>query len=183
MVTQLRAARLYYLPTSLAMPDTEGPEADADTPQKEAVLWLGELAIIHTSGKETSGSYTMIELYATKEGSPPWHVHHREDESFYVIEGAFTFYVGDKAIKAKAGDFLFAPKDIPHTYTVDSEGYARVLMTCSPAGFEDMVRAMSTPATSLIPPPPETADTDFEKIIELAGKYGVEFIDRPMPSA
>ncbi|MHA6249340.1 cupin domain-containing protein [Pontibacter sp. CAU 1760] len=165
------------------MKKTEDSEAGAAEPQKEAVLWLGELAIIHTSGQQTNGSYTMIELFATKEGSPPWHVHHREDESFYVLEGAFTFYVGEKVIKAKAGDFLFAPKDIPHTYTVDSPGHARVLMTCSPAGFEDMVRAMSTPATTLIPPPPETADTDFERIINLASDYGVEFIDRPMPSA
>ncbi len=48
--------------------------------EKDALLWMGELAIIHTSGKETKNSYSMIELYATKEGGAPRHVHHREDE-------------------------------------------------------------------------------------------------------
>lgn len=58
--------------------------------KKETLNSLGELAIIHTTGKETNGKYSVIELYATKEGSPPWHVHHREDEDFYFIEGKFT---------------------------------------------------------------------------------------------
>jgi quercetin dioxygenase-like cupin family protein len=142
---------------------------------KEALNWLGELAIIHASGNDTNGVYSIVELYATKEGSPPLHVHRREDEGFYVIEGELTLTVGDKTHKAKAGDFLFAPKDIPHTYTVDSDGHARVLLICSPAGFENCVRAMSTPATSMVPPGPEGVDVDFEKVVALAAEYGVEF--------
>lgn len=161
----------------------ENPRTHTLTTKKEAIIWLGELAVIHATGKDTNGSYCAIELYATKEGSPPWHVHHREDEAFYVIDGSFTFYVGEKVIKAKPGDYLMAPKDIPHTYTVDSEGHARVLMICSPAGFEDLVRAMSTPATSLVPPPPEEAALDYGALTELASSYGVAFIDRPMPTA
>ena len=157
--------------------------ASTATPQKEALNWLGELAIIHTTGKETNGAYCVVELYATKEGSPPWHVHHREDEGFYVIDGEFTFYVGDKVVKAKAGDYLLAPKDIPHTYTVDSEGHARVLMICSPAGFENLVREMSIPASSLTPPPPGEASSDYSNLMEITHKYGTEFIDRPMPYA
>ncbi len=147
--------------------------------KKEALNWLGELAIIHTTGKETDGKYCMIELYATKEGSPPWHVHHREDEAFYVIEGELTIHIGDKTFKATNGDYLFTPKDIPHTYTVDSPGYARILMMCSPAGFEDAVRAMSTPTDSLTPPKPSDFEIDYEKITELAAKFGIEFTDPP----
>jgi quercetin dioxygenase-like cupin family protein len=165
------------------MDDTGEVQAGSTTLPKEALLWLGELTIIHTTGKETNGMYTAVELYATKEGSPPWHIHHHEDEGFYVLDGEFTFYVGEKVIKAKAGDFLLAPKEIPHTYTVDSQGHARLMMICSPAGFEDMVRDMSTPATSLIPPPPGEASSDFSNLEEIALKYGLEFIDRPMPSA
>lgn len=148
--------------------------------KKEALNWLGELAIIHATGNDTNGKYCIVELYATKEGSPPWHVHHREDEGFYVIDGELTLYVGDKSYKAKNGDYLLAPKDIPHTYTVDSPGHARILMICSPAGFEDCVRAMSTPATSLVPPEPENAETDFRKIMNIAAEYGVEFVEAPV---
>lgn len=147
--------------------------------KKETLNWLGELAIIHTTGKETNGKYCVIELYATKEGSPPWHVHHREDEGFYIIEGEFTICVGSNTYAAKNGDFLLAPKGIPHTYTVDSHGHARLLMICSPAGFEDAVREMSTPTTSLVPPEPTSFDLDYEKIEELAQRFGVEFVAPP----
>ncbi|MGZ5135673.1 MAG: cupin domain-containing protein, partial [Flavitalea sp.] len=144
--------------------------------EKEAVNWLGELAIIHSTGKETNGMYCIVELYATKEGSPPWHIHHREDEGFYVIDGEFTISVGDKTYKAKNGDYFFAPRDIPHTYSVDSPGYARILMICSPAGFEECVRAMSTPTNSLVPPNLESVEIDYEKIMHLAAQFGVEFV-------
>jgi mannose-6-phosphate isomerase-like protein (cupin superfamily) len=147
--------------------------------EKEALNWLGELAIIHTTGKETNGKYCIIELYATAQGSPPWHVHHNEDEGFFIIDGAFTFSVGNTSLKAKSGDYLMAPKGIPHTYSVDSPGHARLLMICSPAGFEEAVRSMSSRATSLVPPDPENAEIDFEKITAIAARYGIEFVDPP----
>jgi quercetin dioxygenase-like cupin family protein len=147
--------------------------------EKEALNWLGELAVIHTTGKETNGKYCIIELYATSQGSPPWHVHHNENEGFYVIDGEFTFSVGNKSYKAKSGDYLMAPKGIPHTYPVDSPGHARLLMICSPAGFKEAVHAMSSRATSLVPPDPENAEIDFEKITAIAARYGIEFVDPP----
>ena len=147
--------------------------------EKEALIWLGELAIIHATGQNTDGKYCLIELYATKEGSPPWHVHHNEDEGFYIMEGELTISVGKNTYKAKKGDYFLAPKDIPHTYTVDSPGHARILLMCSPAGFEDAVRAMSIPATSLVPPKPESIEIDYDKIMELAGQFGVEFVEPP----
>lgn len=148
--------------------------------EKEALNWLGELAIIHTTGEETNGKYCVIELFATKEGSPPWHVHHNEDEGFYIIDGELTVSVGDKTYKGTNGDFLLAPKDIPHTYTVDSPGFARILLICSPAGFEEAVREMSSPATSLTPIIPDNSDIDFEKIADLASKFGIEFVEPPV---
>jgi mannose-6-phosphate isomerase-like protein (cupin superfamily) len=150
-----------------------------ETSGKEALIWLGELAILHTTGKETGGRYSMVELYATKEGEAPWHVHHREDEGFYIIEGEMTIYIGDKVVKARAGDFILAPKDVPHMYTVDSPKYARILMTFSPSGFEDFVRATSVPATSLTPPEPETVNINYEEVMKLAGQFGAEFVDPP----
>ncbi len=147
---------------------------------KEALIWLGELAIIHATGKETDGRYTLIELYATKEGEVPWHIHHREDEAFYIIEGEMTFYIGEKIKKCRPGDFIFAPKDIPHMYTVDTPGHARILMTFSPAGFEDFVRATSAPATSLIPPPPQTININYDELMKLAAQFGAEFVGPPV---
>jgi mannose-6-phosphate isomerase-like protein (cupin superfamily) len=146
---------------------------------KEALIWLGELAIIHTDGQETGGHYSMVELYATKEGEAPWHIHHREDEGFFIMDGEMTFYIGNKVVKGKAGDFILAPKGVPHMYTVDNPGHARVLMTFSPAGFEGFVRATSVPATSLVPPHPETVNIDYDEVMKVAGQFGAEFVDAP----
>ncbi|HVK97653.1 MAG TPA: cupin domain-containing protein [Flavisolibacter sp.] len=147
--------------------------------KQEAIIWLGELAIIHTDGTQTDNRYSLIELYATKEGEVPWHIHHSEDEAFYILDGEMSIYVGTEIYKAKAGDFVFAPKDVPHKYTVDSAGYARVLMFFSPAGFENFARETSIPAQSLTPPPPAPIEMDFEELIKIASEYGAEFVDPP----
>lgn len=152
----------------------------SSTPKmKEAYNWLGELAIIHITGKETGGRFSMVELFATKEGEVPWHIHHREDEGFYIMEGEITVYIDDREIKGHPGDFIFAPKGAPHRYSVDTPGHARVLLTFSPAGFEDFVRATSVATISLTPPPPTPIEMDFEKLAQLAEKFGAEFVDPP----
>jgi quercetin dioxygenase-like cupin family protein len=142
---------------------------------KELFDWMGELAIIHTTGKETGGRYCMIELYATKEGSPPWHTHEREDESLYIIEGVITLYVGEDIYKLKAGDFALAPKGISHKYTVESKGAARLMFICSPAGAEELVRAAGKPVNQMKPLFPNKEEIDFESIASVAAQYGIHF--------
>jgi quercetin dioxygenase-like cupin family protein len=144
---------------------------------KEILDWMGELAIIHVTGKETDNRYSMVELYATKEGSPPWHVHHREDKGYYIIEGVVTIRVGQTVYKAKAGDYVHAPVGIPTTYTVDSKGYARIMLTFSPAGFENLMRAVGTPVSTIKPLKPEKEGVDYAQVKEIAREYGVEFVD------
>ena len=91
----------------------------------------------------------------------PLHVHHFEDEGFYILEGEMTFYVGDQTIKARPGSFLFGPKEVPHAFTVDS-GSGRLLFVLSPAGFEELVREMGEPARELALPPQPEAPPDME---------------------
>jgi quercetin dioxygenase-like cupin family protein len=93
-----------------------------DAGEGEARSWMGGLATVKATGKETDGRYSLIEIFEP-EGEGPLHVHHREDEGFF-IEGELTFQVGEETIKASPGSFVFGPKDVPHTYTVDS-GTAR----------------------------------------------------------
>jgi quercetin dioxygenase-like cupin family protein len=167
--------------SNMLMANPEIPSAilKTGTSNKEALIWMGELAIIHTSGKETNGRYSLVELFATKEGEVPWHIHHKEDEGFYILEGEVTLYIGEQVIKGKPGDYIFAPLGIPHKYSVDSPGHVRMLMVFSPAGFEGFIRETSVPATSLTPPDPETIEIDIEKIIPIAEAYGAEFVDGP----
>lgn len=157
----------------------EAAKPPSNYPEGEALLWLGELAILRATGKDTDGRYMLVELWATKEGEAPWHVHHKEDEAFYILEGEMTIHVGKQTFKGTPGSFIFAPKDIPHMYTVDSPGYVRVLMFFSPSGFEDFIRATSIPAPSLVPPPPSTVEIDYEQVMGIAQQYGAEFVEPP----
>lgn len=111
----------------------------------------------------------------------PLHVHHNEDEAFYVLEGEMTFYVGEETIKAGPGSFLFGPKDVPHTYTVES-GPARLLFLLTPAGFEGLIRETSEPAKSLtLPTPPEKPpdEAEMEELMAIAARYGNEIVGPP----
>jgi quercetin dioxygenase-like cupin family protein len=110
------------------------------------------LAIIKASGKETDGRFTLVEVVNYEGGETPLHVHHNEDEAFWVLEGSLTFEVGGQVIKVEPGSFLFGPRDVPHLYRVD-KGPARLLFIVSPAGFEGFIRDTSEPApTPTLPP-------------------------------
>jgi quercetin dioxygenase-like cupin family protein len=145
----------------------------------EARWWLGvSLTTIKATGKETGGHYTLVEVLEPEGEEAPLHVHHNEDEAFWVLEGELTFQVGDETIKASPGSFLFGPRDIPHRYTVDS-GPARMLFVLSPAGFEEFIYATSEPARErTLPPPPEgpPSEAEMEQLGAVARHYGCELL-------
>ncbi len=147
----------------------------------EALWWIGMLATIKATAEQTGGQYTLVEILAPEGFASPLHVHHFEDEGFYILEGEMTFYVGDQTIKAHPGSFLFGPKDVPHAFTVDS-GPARLLFILSPAGFEDLLRAMGEPARALtMPPQPEAppSEAEMQQMAAIAAQHGVEFLGPP----
>jgi quercetin dioxygenase-like cupin family protein len=79
----------------------------------EARWWFGTLAVIKTTAAETGGQLTIIDITNPAGFEAPLHVHHRDDEGFWILEGSATFEVGDTTIEARAGDYLFGPRDIP----------------------------------------------------------------------
>jgi quercetin dioxygenase-like cupin family protein len=144
--------------------------------EAQALNWMGELTLLRITGERTGGRYTLAEVFVTPAGLVPRHIHHREDEAFYLLDGEVTFEIGDKIIEAKAGSFVFGPRDVPHRYTVKTPT-ARLLMLFSPAGFEGFIRETSSPAESLIPPDPSAAEVDFDQIVVCANEYGSEVLD------
>jgi mannose-6-phosphate isomerase-like protein (cupin superfamily) len=165
-----------------------GAEADVagrifgrESGEGETWWWLGVLATIKATKEQTGGQYTLVEILAPEGYPGVMHVHHQEDEGFWIIEGELTFYVGDQVLKARPSSFLFGPKDVPHAFTVDS-GPARMLFVLSPGGFEDLIREMGEPARELsIPPPPEAppSETEMQQIAAIAAKYGGEILGPP----
>src|SRR4028119_2277199 len=147
----------------------------------EAWWWIGMLATIKATAEQTGGQYTLVEILAPDGFASPLHVHHGEDEAFWILEGEMTFYVGDQTIKALPGSFLFGPKEVPHAFTVDS-GPARLLFVLSPAGFEDLVREMGEPARERgIPPQPEAPpdEAEMQRIAAIAARHGNEILGPP----
>ncbi len=139
----------------------------------EARWWFGQLAIIKATGKETDGGHTIVEITVGPGYSTPLHVHHKEDEAFWIIDGSATFTVGDQTIDAAPGAYLFGPRDVAHKWQAGPNG-ARLLYLFAPSGFEGLIREMSVPAQALVPPPPEV--TPPANALEVAAKYGVELL-------
>ena len=141
----------------------------------EARWWLGSLAVIKATAADTGGQMTIVEVTEAPGAEAPLHVHHREDEGFWLIEGDVTFEVGGATIEAHAGDYVFGPRDIPHRYTVGSTG-CRMLFLMTPGGFEELVIAMSEPAGSRTLPPPFEEEPDWERVAAIARAYGAELL-------
>ena len=123
--------------------------------------FFGMLAEIKASAAETGGMYTLVEIIAPAGLQTPLHVHYREDEGFYVLEGSVTIEVGEQTVELGEGRHAFGARDIPHRFTVGPEG-ARMIWVLTPTGFEDFVDEVSVPAeTATVPPahvlPPENA--------------------------
>ena len=142
----------------------------------EARWWFAALAVIKATGADTGGQMTIVEMTEPPGSDTPLHVHHREDEAFWILEGGATFQVGDATIEASAGDYLFGPRDIPHKYTVGDAG-CRMLFICTPGGnFENVVREMSVPAQRRTLPPPSDEQPDFARIAAIAEANGCELL-------
>ena len=144
----------------------------------EALWFFGALVIVKASSETTAGRVTVIEHLAPEGSGPPVHVHHREDEWFYVIEGDLTFWVGGRIIKAPTGSFVYGPRDIPHTFKVTSP-QARSLVVTEPAGFEKFMRALGEPAAAHTIPPASVLLPSRDRIIAAATQFGLEILGPP----
>lgn len=137
-------------------------------------------AVFHflATGKDTDGAFALMHMEVERGTEPPLHVHANEDENYFVLEGEIRYFVGDRVIDAKAGDFVHLPKGIPHTFEVLS-GSAKELLWLSPAGMEQFFWDRGVPTEDMKPlpipegPMPKEAAAQF--LAELA-EYGVEMV-------
>jgi len=132
-----------------------------------------QLAHVKVTGDETGGALGVVEVESPGGPAAPLHVHRREDETFYVLEGELTLLIGDHVVRAAAGDMVFAPRGIPHTYAIDSPT-ARILVVSTPSGFEQFVAAVGVPADA------EPAPFDPERLALVAAEFGIEILGPPM---
>jgi quercetin dioxygenase-like cupin family protein len=152
------------------------PESVEATPAS-CRLFLSVPTWIRAGGAQTNGALSLIEQVIPAGLASPWHVHHNEDESFYVIEGKVTVVVADRAVTLGPGDYAFGPRGVPHGFRVDGTQAARMLLMTTGGTFAEFIREMSEPADAT---PSEPRDPDMPKFIAAAEKYGMSILG-PMP--
>jgi len=133
------------------------------------------LAEIKATAADTGGQMTIVEITCPPGYAAPLHVHHREDEAFWVLDGNVTVHIGDATIRASAGDYVFGARGLPHRYTV-GDVRCRMLFILTPGGFEALVIAMSTPAGDRTLPPPPEGEPDWGQIAAIANAHGCELL-------
>src|SRR5215469_7065162 len=127
--------------------------------------------------KDTDGAFCLVDVVLVPGREPPPHMHTREDELFYVLEGEFDVYVGKEAFKVQKGECVFLPRLKPHAFAIRSPRI-RLLTLFSPAGLEDAFRSASSPAQNLeLPTGALTyAKSDPTLILKRFSEYGVRFL-------
>jgi mannose-6-phosphate isomerase-like protein (cupin superfamily) len=150
--------------------------------QGQAVWFLRNHMTIKATAATTGGAFGLVESLIAPGFSPPLHVHHREDESFWVLEGELSMRCGDRTFRASAGSFVFLPRDVPHTFVVEGDTPARMLTLLTPGGGEGVFIDGGRPAEHDGLPPP--APPDIEALKRVSERYGAEIVGPPMmPSA
>jgi quercetin dioxygenase-like cupin family protein len=146
----------------------------------EAHWLLGMLEIVKISGADTNGEYGLLEITVRAGEGSPWHVHPDEDEWFYVLEGEFTVYVGERRLTLTAGSFAFGPKGVPHTFIAETDG-AKILIGFQPFHFEGFLHEVGELATERVLPPALEAPPDMEQLLPIAARNGMEILGPPGP--
>ncbi len=149
-----------------------------------SVSYMGHLFSVLAGSGDTGGRFGLMQMVAPKGLGPPRHLHYSDDEGFYVLEGAITFYVGDETYEADPGTFVFLPHGVPHSYTFDSD-VVRALVMVVPGGVEAhfVDPRFSEPVESVtLPPPSGPLDEAFlEAVNRDLARYGTEVVGPPGP--
>jgi len=133
------------------------------------------LGSILLSGEETGGAYCLLEMRVAPGEGVPRHTHTREDEALFVLSGELEATVGDEIFTLKAGETLIAPRNIPHQLRNSGQVSNHYLITFSPAGLEEFLKATSVPAPDNAVAPTEPPTIAIRNVFELAADYGIQF--------
>jgi quercetin dioxygenase-like cupin family protein len=137
------------------------------------IQFFKQTIAVLASASDTNGVLGAVEVASPAGAVPPLHVHHREDEAFYVLQGEYSVVIGDDVIKASPGAWVWGPRAVPHGYQIHSER-GRHLSLVMPGGFEaffEEVAAIAMPS----------ADPRIEmgRLAAVAARYGVELLGPP----
>ena len=136
--------------------------------------FLGLPTWIKADRELTGGQFSLIEQVIPAGFESPWHTHHSEDESFYVIEGRVSVIVDGRRRLLEAGDFAFGPRGIPHGFRIEGDSPARILLMTTGSDFADFIAETSVPSHE----PP--AAPDMALLVAAAQRHNIAILG-PLP--
>jgi quercetin dioxygenase-like cupin family protein len=131
----------------------------------EDLDFFGSRARIHASSAAT-GHFALIEVLAPAGRQPPLHVHREDGESWYVLDGELTVWIGERVRTIGSGEFLAAPPNVPHTLRAGPEGVRYLLFVSG--RFEAFVRAVGA-----------LGEPDPERLTAIAAEHGIDILGPP----
>lgn len=141
-------------------------------------FWFGAMHRVEKADwSRTQGAFAVSEVTADAGYATPPHVHSREDEALYVLEGSIDVYFDGKAMSGGPGAWFFMPRGIPHSWIVGRDMPARLLIVVSPAGFERFYIEHGTPAEQGRPARPSLTREQVTHI--MAEEYGITLTPPP----
>src|ERR687895_1550693 len=137
-------------------------------------IWIvGDTMTVKATGESTAGRLVLLENRTAPGGGPPPHVHTREDEFFYVLDGAFEIRIGDELHVLGPGGFAYVPRGTAHNFRNTAETPSRILVGFTPGDIEGFFRESGRPATDDGPAPPVDHD-EIGRTMAAAPKHGLE---------
>ena len=154
---------------------TETRKPYLKTTQDVEFQFFGSPTVMHATSEQTAGHFCLIESTALPPGGgSPYHRHHNEDEAFYILDGQVRFVIDGQWLDAGPGTWVYGPREIPHGFKVVGERPARMLVLCSPAGFEKFVLELCAPLDAMPGPP------DMTKLVDAARRFNIDLLG-PLP--
>jgi quercetin dioxygenase-like cupin family protein len=139
-------------------------------------IWIvGDTMEFKATGERTGGQLVLLENLTAPGGGPPPHVHTREDEFFYVLDGTFEIRIGDDVHALGPGGFAYVRRGTVHNFRNTAGTPSRILVGFTPSGMEGFFRESGRPASDDGPAPPLDED-EIARTVQAGPKYGVEAV-------
>lgn len=168
------------MPVNDEIPRPPRHVAGGDVP---AIALAGDVYLLLVTGEDTGGAYCLSEAIVSPGGGPPPHIHTREEEGFHVLEGSFTFQLGDRAVRLGPGETANVSRGTLHTFRGDSPGPNRMLIWNVPAGLDRFFRMAGTEVEGRDSAPIPITPEEIGRMIALAPEFGIEFPPPPSESS
>jgi quercetin dioxygenase-like cupin family protein len=149
------------------------------SPDAQAAIWfLGALSQLRVTGEQTGGVFAVADHLARRGNASPVHVHDRDDETFFVLDGELRVLVGEEEHTAGPGTVAVLPRHVSHAYVV-TFATARFLTLHTPAGFEQFATEVGEPAQALTLPPPPAGLPDFAALAQAVARHQITILAPP----